>query len=164
RVEVTSERGATRTVFANPDGTYTAELTAVPTRVRRGTAWTALDTTIVSRPDGSVGPRSVADDVALSNGSPGTPLIRLASRPAERSLHWPGGLPKPVLAGNSATYREVLPGVDLVLRAEAASYQQLLVIKNREAARNPALARLGLPVQTTGLTLSADASGALRAV
>lgn len=164
RVEVTSARTGTRTVFANPDGTNTAEIAAVPTRVQRGTTWVALDTTIVPRPDGSVGPRTVADDVALSNGGLSAPLIRLRSGPAELSLGWPGVLPKPVLAGNSATYHEVLQGVDLVVRAEPSGYRQLLVIKSRQAAQNPALARIGLPVETRGLTLSADASGALQAV
>ena len=39
RVEVTSERTETGQIFANPDGTFTAEESPMPVRVRRGTAW-----------------------------------------------------------------------------------------------------------------------------
>jgi hypothetical protein len=120
------ERTATRTVFANPDGTHSAEITAVPTRIKRGNEWVAIDTTLVPRPDGSVGPRAVADDVSLSAGGSAAPLIRMAAGPAE--------LPKPALSG---------------MRAGSSGYQQLLVIKNPAAAP----ASVELRVMTRGVRL-----------
>jgi hypothetical protein len=160
RVEVLDEATSTRTVFANPDGTHSAEITAVPTRAKRGDEWVPIDSTLELRKDGSVGPRAVAEDVSLSAGGSAAPLIRLATGPAELSIYWPGALPKPTLSGSEATYAEVLPGVDLVMRANSSGYQQLLVIKNPAAA----LYSVDLRVMTRGVRLSADDSGALRAL
>jgi hypothetical protein len=164
QVEVTAERTATRTVYANPDGTHTARISAVPTRAKRGNEWVPIDTTLTSRSDGLVLAKATEVEAALSGGGSAAPLLRVRDGGRELVLYWPGALPKPILAGNEATYRDVLPGVDLVMRATARGYQQLLVVKAREAARNPALARVGMRVQTRGLRLSADRSGALTAV
>ncbi|MFT7873097.1 MULTISPECIES: LamG domain-containing protein [Amycolatopsis] len=163
RVEVLAERTETVTVYANPDGTHTSEMTAVPTRVKKGAEWVAIDTTLQARPDGTVAPRAGADDVTLSGGGAGA-LIRLRSGPAELALRWPGGLPRPVLHGNEATYHDVLPGVDLMLRAEVRGYSQLLLVKDAAAARNLALVRISFPVEARGVRLTAEDSGALRAV
>jgi hypothetical protein len=48
-----------------------------------------------------------------------------------------------VLSGDSATYAEVFPDVDLVVRARSAGFQQVLVVKTPEAAANPALQEIG---------------------
>ncbi|MBP2330661.1 hypothetical protein JOF56_011046 [Kibdelosporangium banguiense] len=164
RVEVVAERTETRTVFANPDGTHTAEISAVPTRVKRGDEWRPIDTSLEAGPGGSIVPKAALGDVVLSGGGADTPLIRMRSGNAELALRWPDALPAPMVTGNSAAYREVLPGVDLVMRAELRGYQQLLVVKTPEAARNPALVRMGMPVETRDLRLTADESGSLRAV
>ncbi|MFF3285804.1 FG-GAP-like repeat-containing protein [Streptomyces sp. NPDC003023] len=53
---------------------------------------------------------------------------------------WPGELPDPVVDRNRALYREVLPGVDLLLVArEEGGFGQLLIVKNEQAARQEAL-------------------------
>ncbi|WP_406424211.1 hypothetical protein OH809_03200 [Streptomyces sp. NBC_00873] len=46
-----------------------------------------------------------------------------------------------VFAANGATYAEVLPGVDLQLKAEIEGFSQLLVVKTAQAAQNPELAK-----------------------
>ncbi|MDX3095099.1 bulb-type lectin domain-containing protein [Streptomyces sp. ME19-03-3] len=74
-------------------------------------------------------------------------------------------MPKPTLNGNVATYAEVLPGVDLQLKAEIEGFSQLLVVKTAEAAENPALASLKYKVDTVGLNVSTDATtGSVTAV
>ncbi|MFC4856936.1 LamG domain-containing protein [Actinophytocola glycyrrhizae] len=164
RVEVASLRTATQTVYANPGGTMTAELSVVPTRVRRGDGWVPIDTTVVRRADGTVAPRAAEGDLVLSGGGSGVPLARLSRDGRSYATYWPGVLPVPRVDGSVVTYPEVLPGVDLVMRVERSGYQQHVVVKTLEAARNPALARIALRVEAPGLRVSADDTGAVRVV
>jgi hypothetical protein len=53
RVEVAGLRTELRSIFAEPDGTMTAEVAAAPVRVRPGSSWERPDTTLVRRADGS---------------------------------------------------------------------------------------------------------------
>ncbi|MFD2766535.1 LamG-like jellyroll fold domain-containing protein [Micromonospora eburnea] len=163
RVEATALRTENIQVFANPNGTFTMRQSVVPERVRRGADWVPVDTTLYARADGTVAPAATTLDMAFSGGGSG-PLVRLRRDGAELALAWPGRLPTPVLAGNTATYREVLPGVDLLLRAEVESLSQLLVVKSAQAATNPALHRLRFPVTRSGLSLRTGAGGGLAAV
>ncbi|HEX8864942.1 MAG TPA: FG-GAP-like repeat-containing protein, partial [Lentzea sp.] len=73
---------------------------------------------------------------------------------------WPlGALPRPVLSGAAATYAEVLPGVDLKLTASAQGFSQLVVVKNREAAKNPKIAKVAFAFASKGLTTQAAGGG-----
>ncbi|TYB62182.1 DNRLRE domain-containing protein [Nonomuraea sp. PA05] len=78
------------------------------------------------------------------------------------SMLWSGPLPEPVLAANTATYPEVLPGVDLLLTATRLGFEQSLVVKNRAAAAR--VATLTVPLRSVGLKFVADgpASFAIR--
>ncbi|WP_328647453.1 LamG domain-containing protein [Amycolatopsis sp. NBC_00348] len=163
RVEVLDQRTPTRAVFANPAGGMTAELTAVPTRVRRGDSWVPVDVTMQRRADGTVGPEAAVGELTLSGGGPAGALLTLRRDGHFLELTWPGPLPAPRLSAATATYPEVLPGVDLVLIAGPNGYQQQLVVKTAEAARNPALASIRLAVRTDGLTLKVDGAGSVHA-
>lgn len=163
RVEVLDQRTPTRAVFANPAGGMTAELTAVPTRVRRGDSWVPVDVTMQRRADGTVGPEAAVGELTLSGGGPAGALLTLRRDGHFLELTWPGPLPAPRLSAATATYPEVLPGVDLVLIAGLNGYQQQLVVKTAEAARNPALASIRLAVRTDGLTLKVDGAGSVHA-
>ncbi|UVS81293.1 LamG domain-containing protein [Actinokineospora sp. UTMC 2448] len=162
RVAVADQRTPNKEVYANPGGTFTAEISAVPTRVQRNGDWIAVDTTMSARPDGLVGPKAAVGDLALSPGGD-APLLQLRSGRHSFALHWPTPLPAPKLDGSSATYAEVFPGVDLVIHAERSGYRQHLVVKTPAAGRNPALARLDLRVVTPGLRLAVDKRGVLTA-
>src|SRR5262249_43832867 len=142
RVEVSSLRTPTRTVLANPDGSLTAELSVTPTRVRRGGSWGPVDRTIAPRGDGTIRPPAGIGDLALSGGGSKAPLASLTKDGKRFALFWPGTLPAPKLDGDAATYPEVLPGVDLTMRATPMGYQQELMVKSAEAARSPALAEI----------------------
>ncbi|MFM9662815.1 hypothetical protein, partial [Streptomyces scabiei] len=85
--------------------------------------------------------------------------MRRAGR--EFALTWPyGKLPAPSVDGDTATYAEVLPGVDLTVRAEADGFGHLIVVKTPEAAADSRLARLDLGMTTDGLKVAEDATGA----
>jgi hypothetical protein len=162
RVEVLDQRTPTRAVFANPGGGMTAELTAVPTRVLKGDAWVPVDVTMSRRDDGTVGPGAALGDLTLSGGGATGALLSLRRDGHFLELTWPGPLPVPVLSADKATYPEVFPGVDLVLIAGRNGYQQHLVVKNAEAAKNPALASIRMGVHTDDLALTVEDSGTVR--
>ncbi|MFF1815914.1 LamG domain-containing protein [Kribbella sp. NPDC058245] len=160
RVEVSSLRAADRTVYAEPDGSSVAELSAGPVRVLRNNRWTGIDSTLARAADGSVAPKVVSTELTFSGGGTG-PMLRLGKAGSRITLTWPGTLPTPELSESTATYREVLPGVDLVLRAESTGYTQHLVVRTREAAQELGPIRLGM--QTEGLRVTATKTGALEA-
>ncbi|WP_427890308.1 RICIN domain-containing protein [Kribbella sp. GL6] len=163
RVEVASAGTASAQVYVNPDGRRTLVQHAGPVRVRRGAGWTPVDTTLHLTADGTVRPAATAAPLVLSGGGTGN-LVALGNTTRQVRLGWPGRLPVPRLTGSTATYPDVLPGVDLQLRAEAAGFAELLVVKSAAAAKNPALRRLSLPLSATGLTISTRADGTTVAV
>lgn len=164
KVEAVDQRTATRTVFANPHGTLTAELTPVPVRTKVAGEWLPIDTTVVRRSDGTIGPKAAEGELALSGGGSSAPLAALRRDGKTLSLRWPDALPVPVVSGNQVTYREVFPGVDLVMYADQDGFRQHLTVKTAQAAKNPALKAIRMPIKADGLTVAVDEDGALRAL
>ncbi|MEV0150546.1 MULTISPECIES: LamG-like jellyroll fold domain-containing protein [unclassified Nonomuraea] len=163
RVEALSLRTENRQVFANPDGSFTSETSALPERVRREGGWTDVDTTLTFAPDGTV--KTVATPLELTFSGGGTaPLARLGEAGRSVEMSWPGNLPKPALKGSTATYGEVLSGVDLRVTASVLGFSEVLVVKNKEAAANPALAKLVFGMRANGLAVRRTATGGLSAV
>ncbi|MEU4746147.1 LamG domain-containing protein, partial [Actinosynnema sp. NPDC023658] len=154
---MTSLGTPTRKVAAQPDGTMLAELSAEPMQVRRGDSWTPVDPALAVNADRTISPKAVVTGTTLSGGGTG-PLLKYGPI----TLTWPDALPAPELAGPTATYRDVLPGVDLELTAAADHVTQHLVVKTPEAAKNPALARVELGIQADGVKVTVE-DGALRA-
>ena len=164
RVEALSERTEFSQTFANPSGTMTLQETITPVRARRADgAWAPVDATLRGRPDGTIAPVSSAVDVAFSGGGSG-PLASLVRDGDRVTLGWPGVLPVPALSGATATYADVLPGVDLQLTAQPLGFSDLLIVKRADAASNPALRTVRLALATTGVSLRATAAGGLTAV
>ncbi|MFD8500618.1 LamG domain-containing protein [Amycolatopsis sp. NPDC059657] len=162
RVEVADQRTPTRAVYANPGGTLTAELSPAPVRVRQPHGWAKIDTELGKRADGSIKPKAADGDLALSPGG-NAPLATLRRDGKTLTLRWPTELPAPVLDGNAATYPEVLPGADLVMYADRDGFRQHLVLKNAEAAKNPALKSIRLGMRADGLKVTVDSGGAIHA-
>ncbi|QCW77966.1 VCBS repeat-containing protein [Streptomyces sp. S6] len=163
RVEVTSGRTEFSSTFANPSGTFTEEIHAVPIRVRRNGALVAADPTLVRGKDGTVRPKATAVGIEFSGGGDAS-MATITRDGRSMSLDWRGELPEPELDGDTATYAEVLPGVDLKLRASVTGFQQLLVVKSREAAAHPQLKRLSYPLDGEGVKAKTDQAGNLTAV
>lgn len=162
RVEVPSATTETVRVFANPSGSMTAEISAVPQRVRRTDGgWTAVDTRLVFA-GGVVRPAATLSPVAFSAGGAG-PLAELTARGGSLAYRWDRPLPIPVLEGDTAVYPEVYPGVDLRVRALVDGFSYALVVKTRAAAANPALKTIRLGVTGDRLTVAARSGGGLTA-
>ncbi|GIH22830.1 hypothetical protein Aph01nite_11400 [Acrocarpospora phusangensis] len=154
--EVLSQRGETSEVFANPDGTFTRYEYLRPIWAKSAQGdWVRPDATLRVRPDGTVAPVASTFPITFSGGGT-APMATVRRNGTELSLGWPGELPEPVLKGNVAVYPEVLKGVDLHVEAEVDGFTHVLVVKNREAARNPALRKLSLTTRTKGLSVGVD--------
>ncbi|AZM61976.1 laminin G [Streptomyces sp. WAC 01420] len=162
KVEVVGLRSERREVFAEPDGSFTAREYTEPVRTVQNGEWVDVDETLVERADGTWGPKAATVDVSFSAGQTDKPFVTMRRSGRELALSWPyGQLPEPTVEGDTATYTEVLPGVDLALRAEADGFGHLLVVKTPEAASDPRIARLDLGMTTDGLNVAEDAAGAI---
>ena len=75
------------------------------------------------------------------------------------TLGWTGPLPTPVLSGSTATYRNVRPGVDLVVTATNTGAEDDLVVNSAAAAAQ--VSSIDLPVTAKGLSVAGDGSGGL---
>jgi hypothetical protein len=162
RQEIETARTEYATTYVNPSGTTTRAQSVTPVRVRDGAGWTDIDTTLVRRPDGSFGPRAALLDISFS-GRDSQPLVRINRDAASVSLDAPWALREPTILDDTATYSDVLPGVDLVMKAEAEGFREVLVIEDREAAQQPELRELRFALQSAGVTMSETADGGLAA-
>ncbi|WP_159104561.1 ricin-type beta-trefoil lectin domain protein [Plantactinospora sp. BB1] len=162
-VEVGSATTASSRTVANPDGTFTMDVSPRPTRVKRDGGWVALDPTLRRNPDGSYSPAAAPYDLVLSGG--GTdPFALVSNGDSKLGLRFPSRLPAPTVSGATATYPAVLPGVDLVVTAnEQGGFAHALVIKNAAAAADPAVRNLTLPLVTRNATVRTMPDGGLAA-
>ncbi|MET7737863.1 LamG-like jellyroll fold domain-containing protein [Streptomyces sp. NPDC005402] len=163
KVEITSLRTESSEVYATPDGQFEEVQHLKPVRTRVGGEWKGIDETLARRSDGLVAPNATAVGLAFSGGGR-DPLVTLERAGRKLSFTWPTALPAPTLDGDTAIYPDVLPEVDLKLRAVTDGFSEVLVVNTPEAAKNPALAELRLGVDSPGLDLRTSNSGGLEAV
>ncbi|GAA4457865.1 LamG-like jellyroll fold domain-containing protein [Phytohabitans houttuyneae] len=158
-VPVEAAKTATDEVTANPDGTLTLSRSVAPTRMRVGDSWRDLDATLVRKPDGSISPAMATSQLTLSGGGKG-PMATMSSAGLSVAFTLPMALPAPTLDGDSATYTGVLPGVDLVVTANAqGGLSHVFVVHTAEAAANPALRKLTVATKTAGVKMASDKAG-----
>ncbi|MGW6405857.1 FG-GAP-like repeat-containing protein [Streptomyces vinaceus] len=162
-VEIPSKRTETDDVWANPDGTLTANHALVPVRVYRGGKLVDADTTLAKGTDGRIAPAATAVGLSFSGGGTGA-LVTMRKDGRDVSLTWPKALPAPKLEGNSATYANILEDVDLRVTADVNGFSHQIVVKTRKAADNPALTTLDFSLEGQGVTIRKEATGELRAV
>ncbi|MDG9717253.1 DNRLRE domain-containing protein [Streptomyces sp. DH24] len=170
KVTVTDETTETSRTVANPDGTFTTELTPGPERVWRDGKWRKADATLVADADGGVfakmhpaglrlagkgGTRPTSLRAAQSAGA--RDLVTLGSGREQVTLQWKGGLPKPELDGTRARYHDAVPGADVIVEATRTGFEQFV-----EVAERPAHAySYTLPVRAEGLKAEANGDGSV---
>jgi hypothetical protein len=156
----------TSVTTAQPDGEMTYRENVLPVRVRQGKSWVPVSTALARDSAGMLAPAAVpGDSVSFSDGGSGQ-LAVIAADGASLSLSWPGRVPVPVVSGSSATYGDILPGVNLILSAtsaEAGGFSSVIEVMSAAAARDPRLGRLELAVRAKGVTLREGRGGALTA-
>ena len=157
QVEDMSQRSEDTRVYANPNGTWSAEAAAGPTSVQDAQgAWHDIDTTLVQK-DGGWAPAYAATDVVLSAGG-NSIFASLTDSGKQLNWRWQGTLPAPVIDGNVATYPDVIPGGDLVVTVTPTGFTHNIVL--RQAPTGPI--SFTIPVATHGADLTQDASGGLQ--
>lgn len=163
-VEVEAFRSETSEVFVNPDGSLSQVQHTNPVRTRQNGKWVKVDPTLIVDELGRIRPKATTLDMTLSGGGH-EPLAILKNAGKSMTLGWKRELPRPTLEGDTATYAEVLPGVDLQARSTVDGFSHVLVVKTREAAANPALATLRYSLQAPGISVKdTDGSDQIRFV
>jgi hypothetical protein len=161
-VVVPSLTTATTTVTAQPHGGLRLIESGQPVRVRRGNGWVPVSTHLRPAGGGRWAAAAVPGDaVTFSGGGTGL-LADITTARTGLGLLWHGRLPAPVVSGATATYRSVLPGVDLALTAtsaDAGGFSLTVIVQSAAAARNARLSRLRLGVVSHGVTLSVAPGG-----
>ena len=163
-VPIDADTTPTDTLTANPDGSFTLDQYVEPVRKRVAGAWKPLDATLVRGSDGTISPAVTTSQLTLSGGGSG-PLAVMKTGNRSLTLTLPVALPAPTLSGDTATYADVIPGVDLkIITDDQGGFSNVLVVKNASAAADPELADLTkFSTQTSGVTLAADAAGNITA-
>ncbi|MFI1563936.1 LamG-like jellyroll fold domain-containing protein [Streptomyces sp. NPDC020490] len=161
-VEILSLRDERSTTVANPDGTFTTTEYVQPVRTRIDGKWTPIDTTLVKQKNGRYAPKAALSAMAFSGGGD-TTFAEIEKDGRALSLDWPDKLPEPEIDGSTATYADVLPGVDLDVTATAEGFSHVLVVKNAKAADDPRLKQLKLSVGTSSVKLEESGEGGLTA-
>lgn len=159
-VEISSARTPTERQFAQPDGTVTLESYVRPQWVKdRHGRWVDADPDLVRTAEGGITTRATTIDLRISPGG-SVPLVTAKGEESgSLQLGWPERLPEPVLAGPTATYPDVLPGVDLQVTAAVDGFSYSLVVHTASADVVRQLADLELTVVEDGLELSTSAGG-----
>ncbi|WP_432066462.1 LamG-like jellyroll fold domain-containing protein [Streptomyces sp. C10-9-1] len=163
-VEITSMRGESAEVFVTPEGDLERREYLRPVRARVDGEWKPVDTALAPKGSGTVAPKVATVGLEFSGGGLDAPLVRMSKAGRELALSWPGRLPAPELDGATATYRDVLPGVDLRLGAQEDGFTQLVVVHSAAAAASPELAELRLRLAADGMEVKETAAGGLAAV
>ncbi|MEW2253618.1 sugar-binding protein, partial [Streptomyces sp. NPDC006975] len=173
RVEALSERTETATTWVNPNGSLTTEVSAGPIRFKDTStgAWRDVDLNLVQGSDGAVAPKGHPRGLRLAGGggaaarspaaagkAPARDLVTLGEGDRQLTLQWKGGLPKPKLSGNRATYTDAVPGADVVVEATRTGFEQYVEIRQRPATDGYAYT---LPLKAKGLKVKQLADGSV---
>lgn len=142
----------TELTTALPDGRMRRELSTRPVRVQQGDAWVPVDTDLVAEGDWWVPAASAAQVRFSPGGSALMAQTRTASGEWVSESSKFGTLPAPVVQGDTATYQEVMPGVDLKLVATKTGMASIYVVKSPEAAKSSGLASLQIAIDGAELT------------
>ena len=166
-VPIPSATTAYSTLTAEPNGQLELTNAVSPQRTQVDGSWKTLNATLTKHTNGTWSPEVASEGLTISGGGRG-PLATMTRSGYGMALTLPSSiptLPAPKVSGDTATYTDVLPGVDLIVTVnDTGGFSEVFEVENAAAAANPALATLTFGTKTTGkLTVAADKSGNLTA-
>ena len=160
-VEVLPERTPWTTTYAAPDGSFRTETSNTAVRTDINGAWEDIDTALDDGDDG-LSTAATVYGLTFSDATPGQPLATISDGSRTLSMHAPIPLTTPIVEGNTITYPDVLPDVDLLLQvhSDGTGFSEVFRVNTAQAAENPALADLEFSLQVEGdLTLVPQGEG-----
>ncbi|SNR59149.1 FG-GAP repeat-containing protein [Actinoplanes regularis] len=158
--------------WANADGTLATQVDAGPSRFRQDGKWIGIDANLEREADGTVSAEAHPADISLFGGDTSATQAQTGDRPlvtantpspaadkAEQriSLDWQGSLPQPDIDGDTATYEDAKPGMDVVVQTTATGFRQHTVLTSRPTQP----ISITLPVKLKGLTAKRSADNAI---
>ncbi|WP_257479117.1 hypothetical protein [Acidipropionibacterium jensenii] len=138
-VEVLSQRSQTSRQFVLPDGRMYAETSGAPVQFKDPSAtttggWRRVDTTLVSDSAG-IHPRAVPGTVTLGTGTADVVSDVEADGTGARFGLEGVSLPAPTLSGSTATYKDVVVGVDLEVEVRPAGFEVSWLVRDAAGAK-----------------------------
>jgi Laminin G domain len=161
-VAVQSLTTQTSQTTAEPDGRLEFTEYLEPVRTWQAGKWVSLDADL-HKAGGRLAPQASTEPVSLSDGGR-APLAELDNYGRHLTLTWPGGaLPVPVISGATATYRNVLPGVDLAVTVTSqGGISDVVIVHSAAAAASPKLATmLKIGASAPGMSVEASPGGSI---
>ncbi|MEU2462488.1 DNRLRE domain-containing protein [Streptomyces sp. NPDC012473] len=154
RIEILSRRTETGRVWADPEGSLTAEAYPAPIRVKENGVWKDIDTALWDT-GSALTPATTDTNLDISDGGD-TKLATVTDSDWSFGLGWSEPLPAPVVKDDTASY-DVGRDETLTVTALPDGFSQNIVLG--EAPADPVTYRI--PVRTDGLRLSQAESGRL---
>ncbi len=154
RVEVESAREANTTVYVEPSGNTTVEITEGPTRIQQDGEFVEIDSSL-SKQNGVLSPEATKADVKITDGAGAEPLVEVSKGSKSLALDWPTDLPTATVDGDMATF-DAGPAKDVRVTARNNGFS-LHVILDSAPATAPVYR---IPVITEGVRLVETDSGA----
>ncbi|MFE7226108.1 DNRLRE domain-containing protein [Nocardioides sp. NPDC057577] len=152
-VEDRSQRSEVTRVFSNPDGTWSAEVATEPEQVQDGPAdadgsasWNRVDTTLVEAKGGAWRPAHASATMRFAGGG-GDWFATLTEQGHEMQFGLedtegnPVEFASPVVEGDVAIYKDVLPSTDLVVQAFVTGFEHWWVINEGSSLLETAQAK-----------------------
>lgn len=150
-------------VSANPDGTWSAITSTTPIRALGSDGeWAPIDLSLKVE-NGRVVPTNAPVEMSFSNGGDAPLAVaQPAAGQAGRELgwSWPETLPTPELDENTATYKDVVDGGDLVVIVNPTGFTHNIVLRERPTRE----VDFGVSVTTPGAQLLETPAGELAIV
>ena len=152
----------TQQIQAQPNGRFLLTENTQPVRTQQRGAWVPVDMSLHRNTNGSFSPAATAYGAVTFSGGGHAPLASTTSGATTYTVSWPGTLPSPTVSGSTATYPNVLPGVDLAVTATVdGGFSDVLIVHTAAAAHDPQLANLSLPTTLTGGQLQQQSQGTI---
>jgi len=157
RVEVESARTERSTVFANPDGTFTTELSAQAVRFKdAGGRWVNVDTRLAAQASGRYRSRAAQTPVDIAGAADDPQLARVELGPGMSVGFGVDGAARSAGKADEkgVAFAGVREAADLELSAVSSGLKEVIVLRSAKAPTS-----WSFPLKLQGLTASLDKQG-----